>query len=147
MNRIILVVAFALSLIGCASLPGPVGDVLRIATTTIENPVDEVDIYRVKNTYAAALELADEYRRYCWSMSYARLMVDPVGKKICQSRRGVVRAFQSAQVKARSALNAAEKFVAENPTISAASVVRSAWDAVSDFRRAVPGAAQQGAVQ
>lgn len=138
MRRIILAVTLALTLGGCASLPGPLGDAVKVLTTTINNPVGPVDIYRVKNTYAAALEVAAEYRRYCWSQPYAVLMTDPVAKPICQNRRQIVRAFQKADEKAFFAISAAENFVAANPTLNAASAISAAWQAVTDFQSAIP---------
>lgn len=138
MRKIVFVVTLTLSLAGCASLPGPLGDAIRTLTTTIDNPVGPVDIYRVKNTYAAALEVAAEYRRYCWSQPYAALMKDPIAKPICAGRRQIVRAFQKADEKAFFAISAAENFVAANPTLSAASLVSAAWQAVTDFQSAIP---------
>jgi len=142
MLRIIALVG-ALLLGGCGGSLPPLSDIIKTAnaaTLTIENPVDDVDMYRVKNAYAAALELAAGYRAYCYSVSWARVKSDPVVRPACERRRAVVRAFQSAQVKARKAIALAEKFVAENPTINAVSVISAAWQAVKEFRAAVPGA-------
>lgn len=139
----IIALAGALLLGGCGGSLPPISDIFKAAnaaTVTIENPVDDVDIYRVKNAYAAALEVAAEYRRYCWARPYAVLLVDPVSKPVCERRRAVVRAFQSAQAKAKMAIDMADRFVVENPTINAISVVRAAWDAVQQFRAVVPGA-------
>lgn len=138
MRKIIIALSLTLALAGC----GHLGDVAKLATASIENPISGVDIYRVKNTYAAALELAVEYRRYCWSAPYKTLMADPVGRPLCQSRRRVVRAIQAADTRANAAIGAAETFVASNPTISAVSVVGAAWDAVTAFRAAIPTAAR-----
>lgn len=132
-NRI-AVALIALSLGGC----GHFGDVLKLATASIDNPITGVDIYRVKNTYAATLELAAEYRRYCWSKPYRALLADPVAGPLCSARRAVVRKFQSADVAANAAIAKAETFVAQNPTISAATVINAAWDAVSFFKNSVP---------
>lgn len=137
LNRIAIALV-ALSLAGCATLPGPLGDAVRVLTTTITNPVGDTDIYRVRNAYAATLELAVEYRRYCWSQPYAVLMADPVAKPVCERRRAVVRAFQRARGNASAALAAAEIFIMENPTLSAATAVSAAWKAVADFKSAVP---------
>lgn len=126
----------ALSLGGCAGTK--VGDALHVVTATVANPVGTTDIYRVKNGYAAALALAVEYRRYCWSKPYAALMADPVSKPICEKRRAVVRVAQKARQNASGAIRAAETFVANNPTLNAASVVSAAWQAVTDFQNAVP---------
>lgn len=138
MRKIIIAVTLALSLGGCASLPGPLGDAVRVLTTTINNPVAPVDIYRVKNAYAAALEVFVEYRRYCWSQPYAVLMVDPVAKPICERRRPIVRALQKADENAFFAISAAENFIAANPTLNATSIVSAAWAAVTAFQSAIP---------
>lgn len=134
MKRIMLAVALALSLAGC----GHIGDALKLATASIENPISGVDIYRVKNTYAAALEIAAEYRRYCWSAPYKALMADAVARPLCQKRRAVVRRIDSADDKASAAISAAETFVANNPTISAVTVIGAAWDAVTAFKTSIP---------
>lgn len=137
MKRLLIIIcAVTLSLGGCAGTK--VGDLLQAATTTIANPVGTTDIYRVKNAYAAALELAVEYRRYCWSKPYAALMADPVSKPVCEKRRAVVRFAQVAQRNASGAVVAAENFVANNPTLNASTVVGAAWQAVTDFQKAVP---------
>lgn len=140
MRRPLLAVLLASSLAGCASLPGPLGDAVRVVTTTITNPVNQTDIYRAKNTYAASLVLAAEYRRYCWSQPYAALLADPVARPLCERRRAVVRAFQNARRNAGAALAVAENFIATNPTLNAASAVSAAWKAVTDFQSAVPAA-------
>lgn len=139
MRKIIAVLTLALLLAGCATMPtGGLGDFVKTVTTTISNPVSEVDIYRVKNTYAAGLELAAEYRRYCWSASYAALMVDPVARPVCQNRRSIVRSFQKASGNAHAAILAAEDFIAKHPTLNAASAVSAAWDAVNNFKNSIP---------
>lgn len=138
MRKIIFAITLALSLAGCASLPGPLGDAVRTLTTTINNPVGPVDIYRVKNTYAAALEVFAEYRRYCWSAPYRVLLSDPVAKPLCSNRRAMVRRLKAAEEKAFFAISEAENFVAANQTLNAASVISAAWQAVTDFQSAIP---------
>jgi hypothetical protein len=108
------------------------------ACTTFRNPISDVDIYRVKNTYAAALELAVEYRSYCWARPYAVLMVDPIARPLCERRRPIMRAIQSAQINAGAAIVEANRFVRDNPTITAASAIDAAWTAVTNFKNAVP---------
>lgn len=138
--KIAVALMLAIMLGGCATanLPGKLGEIVKVVTTTIENPVGEVDIYRVKNAYAAGLELAAEYRRYCWSAPYATLMADPVAKPVCERRRAVVRAMQTAKGHAKAALASAETFIRDNPTLNATSAINAAWKAVKDFQSAVP---------
>lgn len=137
MKRFLILCAVALSLSGCAT-GTKLGDLIQVATTTVTNPIGSTDIYRVQNAYAAALEVVVEYRRYCWSQPYAVLMADPVSKPICEKRRAVVRVAQTARRNARGALNAAENFVANNPTLNAASTIDAAWKAVADFKNSIP---------
>lgn len=136
MRRLLLIVPLVLGLAGCTGTR--VGDLLTVATTTIANPVGTVDIYRVENVYAAALQGAKSYRDYCWSRSYAAITADPVMRSVCQKRRSVVRVMQSARAKAGSALRDARAFIANNPTLSAAAVISAAWTAVTNFQNAVP---------
>jgi hypothetical protein len=128
-----------LTLGGCASLSGTkLGDLVSAVTTTITNPVGDTDLYRAKNAYAASLELAVEYRAYCWKAPYATLMADPVAKPICEHRRAVVRAFQKAKTNAHAAIVAAQNFIVANPTLNAATAISAAWQAVTDFQAAIP---------
>ncbi len=136
MKRILIVPALfaVLALGGCAGLKSAVETV----TTTITNPINSTDIYRIKNVYAATLQLAVEYRQYCWARSYAVLMADIVAKPLCQNRRVVVRAMQVARPKAASAIRSADSFVRNNPTLNAGTVISAAWAAVTDFQNSVP---------
>lgn len=124
----------ALGFAGCAS----VGNVVSAVTTTITNPVNEVDIYRAKNVYAGTLELAVEWRTYCWSKPYAALMADPIAAPICQDRRATVRKVQAARPKVAAAIRTAENFVRDNPTVNAGSAVLAMWTAVNDFKSMIP---------
>lgn len=137
--RFAVALMLVIALGGCATPFGQkAGGIISAITTTVNNPVGSVDIYRVDNAYAAALQLAADYRGYCWSKPYAALMADPVLQPICGKRRAVVRAFQKAQVNAKAAIVSAKNFVANNPTLNAASAVSAAWQAVTDFQNAVP---------
>jgi hypothetical protein len=134
-----VVAAVALTLAGCSAAQ-KVADFVGTVTAPITNPVRDVDIYRVKNTYAATLAIAVNYREYCWSKPYAALMADPAAKPICQRRRDVIRGIQAAQLKASAAIRRAEAFARANPTTTATALVQEAWAAVQDFQRAVPSA-------
>lgn len=131
-----LIVA-ALALGGCATWD-KVKEVVAVATTTIVNPVDSTDIYRIKHVYAATLKIADKYRAYCEPKLYAEILADPVARPICKDRRRVIRAIVDKGMKARDAIASVEKFVRENPTFSAADLIKAAWAAVQDFQRATP---------
>lgn len=138
MKRILLlpVMLLSLALAGCAGTN--VGDFLTAATSTVTNPVSAVDIYRVKNVYAASLQIVVKYREFCWSKPYAALMADPVAKPTCQNRRAAVRTMQAAQINARNAINSVETFVRNNPTLNAATAISAAWTAVTAFQNTLP---------
>ena len=106
--------------------------------TTVTNPVTSVDIYRVKNVYAATLEAAKAWRNYCWGMTYATILSSPIAKPICQNRRQTLRLIQSTESKAKAAISYADNWIRANPTVSATSVIGPAWDAVTLFQKSVP---------
>lgn len=136
MKRILPVIILALALSGCAGTK--LGDLISTATTTITNPVNAVDIYRVKNVYAASLQAAEDWRVFCWSKPYSAILADPVAKPICQNRRPWLRAIRVAQVKASSTIASATAFVQNYPTLDASTAIAAAWAAVTDFKNAVP---------
>lgn len=141
MRRLWILPVLFLTLFVSAGCATKVGQAITAATSTFTNPVGPVDIYRVKNVYAASLQLAVDWRDYCYSKPYAVLMAEPAAKLVCQSRRSVVRRIQATQPKAASAVRDAERFVLQNPTLNAASVISAAWDAVNNFKNAVPAGA------
>lgn len=130
----IAVALVALSLAGC----GHVGDVLKLATVSIDNPISGVDIYRVKNTYGAALEIAAEWHQFCFGSPYKKLMASPVGKRLCAKRRPIARQIEAADDKAKAAIGTAAQFVTNNPTLSAVGLIGAAWDAVTAFKSSIP---------
>lgn len=134
MRKILAVLAVTLTLGGCAQLR----EALTVATTTIVNPVDSVDIYRAKNVYAATLQIAVDWETLCWSKPYAQLMNDPITQPLCQKRRPIRRAIKDAKDKASMAVHDAVLFVEMNPTLNAATVVSAAWDAVNKFKNVIP---------
>lgn len=137
MRRLLLVAVLAIGLGGCATLNSSGTSILQggqSITAPITNPVQPVTVYQVKNVYAAALELADGYREYCWARPYAILMADPLTKPICQNRRPNVRRLQKTQAKASAAIQTVDNFVRNNPTLSATQVLSAAWTAVQDFQ-------------
>ncbi len=144
MRRILLAPVLALTLAfgGCAQLK----DALNIATTTIVNPIDSVDIYRAKNVYAATLQAAVDWRALCWSKPYSFIVgdaakgipADPVLKPLCQRRIPWLNAIKTAKNNASAAVHDATLFVEMNPTLDASIIVKAAWDAVTKFRNAVP---------
>lgn len=134
MKRILLVPIVLLAITGCAQFK----ELVTVATTTITNPVDAIDIYRAKNVYAASLQLASDWRDYCWSKPYAALMADSIAKPVCENRRRRLRTIQFYRVKASTALGDAQVFVLNHPTLNATDVISAAWEAVGNFKAAIP---------
>lgn len=138
-KRILLIPLLALSLFvaGCAGNPlGRFGDAIQTATTAVTDPVN---IYRVKLTYAAALEVSVTWRDTCWSGPYAQLVAEPVTRALCQNRRATLRAIQRADLRAQAAIRSAEQFQRADPQ-SAAAAITAAWNAVLTFQGAIPKA-------
>lgn len=142
--RKLLILPLLLVLGGCAGLGSPLDStgtsILKGGTSltaSIANPATPVTIYQVKSVYATALDLANSYRDYCYARPYAALMTDPIAGPACKKRRAVVTALNSASDKAADAIAKADAFIVANPTISAVSVVREAWIAVTSFQGAI----------
>lgn len=131
------VILLAIPLAACGA-GSTLDTAFKAVTTTIVNPVGPVDIYRVKLAYAAADKLVDDYRTYCYRDTYIVLMADPISKPACQNRRAVIRTAQSYRRTASAAINQADIFVHNNPTINAATVVNAAWAAVTAYQSYVP---------
>lgn len=123
--RIFIVLALAIGIGGCASVP---------------NPISTTNIYQAKNVYSATVKLAGDYRDYCWKRPYAVLLRDAVAGPACKNRRAVVRALVKADDVAFTALTDAETFVRDYPTLDATQVVGAAIRAVGDFQALIPSA-------
>jgi hypothetical protein len=136
-NRLLLIPALLLTLGagGCASLD-KVRDAAQAITAEIQNPIDRNDIARAESLYEAALIAAVSYRRYCYSRPLAELPA------ACKNRRTVLLTLQSADKKAYTAIQSAKKFVADNPRVSAVSVVTAARQAVQEYYNAAALVAQ-----
>lgn len=139
MKRFLILCAVALTLGGCASFLGSIGErALNLPagalTTSIKNPVAPVNIYQAKAVYASTLEIANGYREYCYSKPYAALMSDPLAKPVCRNRRAIVLSMQAADNKAFAALQTADNFVKNNPTLDATAAIRAAIAAVTNFQ-------------
>lgn len=137
MRRIAIALVATLFLAGC----GPaqkLADFGKVITQTIVNPAGPVDIYRIKNVYAATLQAFVDYRAYCWARPYRALIADPIAGPVCRNRRDVVRVVQEKRPQVRKAIDVADNFVRRNPTLSAATVLDEAWAAVNAFRSLVP---------
>lgn len=132
MRKIILLIAAAFLISGCASLDPSGKSVLqggRSFTAPIQNPVGRQQLAAIESAYGVALVVAVNYRR---------LGLCPRGQtesvtNVC-ARRGVVLALQDADRKVRPARTAARNFVRDNPTISGASALDAFRAAVTDFQ-------------
>lgn len=138
--RFAIAAILALSLGGCAGLGGVLDSTgLSVfkggasITAPITNPATPVNIFQVKSVYATALDLANGYRDYCYARPYKALMADPVAGPICKNRRAIITKLQSADDQASNAIAAAEVFIKANPTLSAVTVIRTAYAAVTNF--------------
>lgn len=131
-----ILVAGSFVLGGCAGTP--LGDMISIANAQIANPITATNVYQVKNGYAAALQVAADWRQYCFSMKYRAIMADPIAKPVCSSRRSVVRAIRTYGPVAGKAVQDAESFVAQHPTLDASTVISVAMQAVAKFRAVIP---------
>ncbi len=152
MRKILAATLLALTLSGCAgSLPPILENILNIPagvlTTTIQNPVTPVNLYQAKQVYATTVDLANDYRNYCYSKPYKDLMADPVSQFICKYRRKVVRAIWIADDKAAAAIATADIFIKNNPTLDAPSAIRAAILAVTNFQNVAVATAQSVATQ
>lgn len=140
MKRLFLVLTLALGLSGCITLDSSGVSVLRggsSLTASIANPATPVTIFQVKSVYAAALDLANGYRDYCYARPYKALMADPVSAAVCKSRRSIVAKLQVADDNAADAIANADTFIKANPTLSAVTVIRAAYAAVTNFQGAI----------
>ncbi len=123
----------ALALAGCG--PGSkLGGFVDAVTTPITNPVQPVNIYQTNLVYKATLKVANEWRDYCWARPYEVLMEDFIAQPVCQARRRTLRALKVADIEAFAAIQKATKFINENPTLDARTVLTAAWDAVNHYK-------------
>ena len=102
----------ALALFACATAP------------SITNPISQSAVYNLENGYGVAQSLA---------VAYTRLRRCTVTMTLPCSTHTTIVALATADHKARAALSAAETFVRNNPTLSAASVISAAQAALSAF--------------
>lgn len=129
MHRFIIVLFFSLAIAGCTEARR-VADFVAATATAITSPVDQVNIYRVKNVYDIAGKAAVRWRVTCWSKPYAALIADPVYRPICENRRPRLRAIMAADLEASALISAAER--------SGGDAVMTAWNAVNRFQSTIP---------
>lgn len=94
------------------------------ACATIQNPVTANELAAVESAYGVTLSVAVAYRNACArKASY-----------VYPSCRSIVPRLQAAGRSAQTAVVAARKFVRENPTIDASSLISVARLAVDQFK-------------
>jgi uncharacterized membrane protein len=96
---------------------------------TIQNPVNTTQLAQVESAYGVALSIAVAYRNLplCKTGNPTSLT------NIC-AKRSVVVKLQSADRDAQIAMVSARQFVRNNPTLSAASVIGIAQNAVATLQ-------------
>src|SRR4051812_43353359 len=125
-----IIIAFALSLGACATLPD--GTKVFIPTASIKNPVTSASLYDVRAAYAIAQAGAVAYiDRYRQGHRCTTSSLESPGN-LC-SRRSIVIKLQNADRVAQIALGRADAFIRDNPTIDAASAIYAAQSAVAAF--------------
>lgn len=112
MKKILLALVLSISLSGCAAL------------AQFRNPVDITTLAQIESSYALALTGAVAYHDACEKKIIVRTTCAPVVAKL-----------QAADKKVQIALINARKFIKENPTVSAISVIELVKNAVTAFRQ------------
>lgn len=138
------VAAVALSLGGCAGTPS--GDLLRLATKTVTNPVTPKNIQQVKLVFAATQDGVLLYQQECFGgttrpypVTVAKIKADPVLSVACAHRVSRYNVMKAAEDKAYNAITVAEDFIIRNPSGNAASYISAAWKSVTDYRAKIGG--------
>jgi hypothetical protein len=119
--KIIAVCLLALSLTACAGIPSP-----------IVNPVTTTSLYDVEAVYGTTLVGAVAYR----NLPLCKKSNPFSASNICAYRSIIVK-MQAADRKAQIAIVAGRKFITQNPTIDATSVINIAANAVATFQSIV----------
>lgn len=122
MKKILSIFILASALAGCAGSQKSILEGGSSIIAPIQNPVGQSELDKIRAAYGSALAIAVGYRDAC-----AQRLIPP-------SCRTAVRKMQPYGEKAQRAFVAARNFVANNPTISAVSVLQAAWDAVKDLQ-------------
>jgi hypothetical protein len=127
MKHMLAIILLGLSMAGC-STPGGQG-FTRLITAGIANPLTPTALSDVKSAYGIALAAAVAYRE---RPRCTKTHLESV-TNLC-ARRSIVVKLQQADIKARAALDKADMFIADNPTLNAGSVIQAASLAVSAFQ-------------
>ncbi len=139
MNRLlgfIALVAIALSTTACAGTK--IGDFVSAATSTINNPVQPVNLYQAKVVYAAAQDLVLQYKDKCFGIdgkkTVAQIQADSSIIEICTHRISRWNLMKKADANAYNAIKVADSFIVNNPSGNAVSYITAAWKAATDFK-------------
>lgn len=133
MRRFAILVVLSIGLAGCAGQSifqgGP------SLTATVNNPVGRNELAAIESGYAIALTAALAVRR----LPMCKRGQEPTFSAVCV-KRSVLVALQAYDRAAHAAIVTARRFVRDNPTLNAFSVLAAARQAVEDFRSAAQSA-------
>lgn len=132
MKKLVLALALALGLTGCAGDARSILSGGTSLTAPIQNPVGWNELYAVEGAYVIAARTALEYRR----LRMCRRSETASITNLC-ARRSVLVTIQNYNLRARQALDAAYDFTRNNPTLNAFSAIAAAQQAVADFQTAL----------
>jgi hypothetical protein len=114
MKKLLLIAALALGISGCANFP---------TSVDVNTAVSRNTLYGVVNGYGLALSAEQTYKNLC---------IQGSADKNC---RATVARMQAADVRAVSAIAAANDFIKKYPTVNAGNLVQAATDAVNNFKQ------------
>lgn len=117
MRQIALVLLLAVSTAGCGLF------------TSFQNPVSLNDLGGIESTYGIALSAAVAYR----NLPLCKTGTIATATNVCAQRSIIVK-MQQADKTTESAIQAANAFVAANPTLNATSVIAVAQSALAGFQ-------------
>lgn len=134
MRRFAILIVAAIALSGCASGTS-IFQGGQSLTATINNPVGRNELAAIESAYAIALTSALAVRRF----QMCKRGQEPSVQNFCV-KRSVLVAIQAYDRVAYAAIMTARRFVRDNPTLSAISVLAAARQAVADFHNAASSA-------
>lgn len=113
MKKILAVIAITLSVVGCTQL--------KEALTPRPNPLTAADLYKVELVFDGSVKTFNALKGLC-----ARRALPPVCRTYVNKGIGIID-------KANAADKTAQKFVAENPTVDATTVIGAFTGLANDF--------------
>lgn len=102
------------------------------ACATIQNPINTARLTSVESAYGVALSAAVGYYEL-YKVNRCTTSRPESPTNFC-ARRSVIVALQQADLKAQAAMQAARRFVIQNPTLDASFIITAAEAALSLFQ-------------